>query len=50
MALSTTFFVKTQKAAPQLFGLNDPDNFLKVSLRGTFKKLSELYGSALRCN
>ncbi len=34
--------------------LNDvaysPDSFLKVPLVGTFKKLSEFYGSALRCN
>jgi hypothetical protein len=52
MALSTTFLVKTQKAVAhaQLFGLGDPDNFLKVPLRGTFKKLSGLYGSARRCN
>jgi hypothetical protein len=25
-------------------GLSDPDNFLKVPLRGTFKKLSGFYG------
>jgi len=50
VALSTTFLVKTQKAAAQLFGLSDLDNFLKVPLRGTFKKLSGLYGSARRCN
>jgi len=30
-------------------GLSDPDNFLKVQLRCTFKKLSEFYGSAKRC-
>jgi hypothetical protein len=30
-------------------GLSDPDNFLKVPLRGTFKKLSGFYGSARRC-
>jgi hypothetical protein len=29
-------------------GLSDPDNFLKVPLRGTFKKLSGFYGSAMR--
>jgi hypothetical protein len=27
-----------------------PDNFLKVPLRGTFKKLSGFYDSAERCN
>jgi len=30
-------------------GLSDTDNFLKVPLRGTFKKLSVFYGSARRC-
>jgi len=29
--------------------LSDTDNFLKVPLRGTFKKLSVFYGSARRC-
>jgi len=48
VALSTTFLVKTQKAAAQLFGLSDLDNFLKVPLRGTFKKLSGLYRKALQ--
>jgi len=30
-----------------LKGLSDADNFLKVPLRGTFKKLSRFHGSAM---
>jgi len=29
--------------------LSNPDNFLKVLLHGTFKKLSGFYSSAKRC-
>jgi len=31
-------------------GLSDPDKFLKVPLRGTFKNLSGAYISAKRCS
>jgi hypothetical protein len=41
--------IRQQFSLQPVEALSSPENFLKVPLRGTFKKFSGFYNSAKRC-